>query len=185
MPASNGEKDISTIIKKVEGKGAAGYWFITESSDDKTAKINAKELGQIKADVEKAITKNKNFTIEQILLNPLCNWSDKKTFMKDLETANVTNEEAYRFMVAGKKIGPVQKTDAEKLASILINFEKNLNASALFERLEALMKSSKEAAIKIVEDKEKAYGRSDGGMGWIYATSKDQRDKLASKKKTK
>jgi hypothetical protein len=177
------KKDLSTIIKHQEGKGAASYYYIKESTKEHSdARINAKELGQIKNTFASLVSKNTPFKIEEALLSHFCPWSEKTTLLNQLEAEGVAIEDAYNFMISqasGNK-GPVKKTDPEKLASILVGLAPFLSPVQLVVKLEEMLKEHKAAAIKIAETMEKDNGRDDNQ--WIYTTSKEDRKKKADKK---
>ncbi len=176
------KKDLSTIIKHHEGKGAGSYYYVKESTKEHSdARINAKELGQIKNTFASLESKKKAYKIEEALLSPFCPWSEKTALLNQLEEAGVTNEEAFHFMVSqvsGSK-GPIKKSDPEKLASILVGLAPFLPPAALAEKLEGMLKEHKTTAIALAAKMESTNERDSNG--WIFTTSKEERERKAKK----
>ena len=176
------KKDLSTIIKHQDGRGAGSYYYVRESTKEHSdARINAKELGQIKNTFASLVSKKKAFKVEEALLSPFCPWSEKTTLLNQLEEAGVTNEDAFNFMVSqisGSK-GPVKKSDPEKLASILVGLAPFLTPAELAEKLEGMLKEHKATAIALAEKMEASNDRDSNG--WIFTTSKEDRDRKAKK----
>ncbi len=178
-------KDLATLIRHHEGKGAGAYFFVKESHREMSeGRINAKELGQIRNAVEKLTKKGGKITAD-FLMNPFCPWSDKIHLHADLEEAGINDVEAYEFMAnfhTGAK-GVVKKTDAQKLASILASLAPVLPAEQLMSKLEGMVKEHKDEAVKLVKKMETENKRDSNG--WIYTTTEEQRDKMKAYKMKK
>lgn len=184
LPASKEQKDmakdVSTIIKKVTGKGAGTYFYIRESGKDdknKTHRVNAVVLGSLKSRLE--FLKGKGRTpvnMSDWLVGESIAFD---TFLNHCDEEKISYADAYAFMVKETEnkviAGPVKKTEAQKLASILLSLAPGLSGKELAAKLEAMLEDEKGNAIALVEEKIKANGRDENG--WIYASTQAQRDK--------
>jgi len=181
--ATSTKVDLSTIIKKHEGKGAGTYYYIKESGHDKReARLTAVDIGAIKTKIATREEKKRPVKDwEDFLLD---NFDKAPLFCIHLEEAKIELKDAFDFMSKESSktaTGPVKKTDAEKLASILVSLAPVLTPEQLVEKLETMLKEHKEEALKLVKKME-AVNERDSNM-WIYTTTPEQREKLKAAKK--
>ncbi len=173
-------KDLSAVIKKVTGKGAGTYFYIRDSAKEeknKTQRVNAVTLGNLIKREEDAETKGRKVLNLNDWLIALSMPFD--LFLTHCEEEKISFADAYTYMkseVATRvAAAPVKKTDAQKLASILISLAPNLSGRELAAKLVGMLEDEKGNAVGIVEDKAKTNGRDENG--WIYTTTQAQRDK--------
>jgi len=165
-------KDIGTILKK-GGTGPGTYWTVNYDKMDDTSYLTTRELNEIIKKFQKS--KLKDDAIEASLLNQFVVWSEKTTFMRNLEEAGIKNSEAYNFMLGKKTVaGPAKKDDKSKLVSILIGLKPNMGAKELMELLKTMIKNYETEAVEEVERmaRENGYNvNAKDGAKWISALS--------------
>jgi len=176
--------DLSTIIKKHEGKGAGTYYYIREVGQDKReARLTAVDIGAIKTKI--AAREEKKRPVKDWDDFLLDNFDKAPLFCIHLEEMKVSLKDAYDFMSkeSATKSGPAKKTDAQKLASILASLEPLITPEQLMEKLEKMVVENKAEATKIVKDM--AFDNGRDSNGWIYTSTQEIRAKLAAAKAKK
>jgi hypothetical protein len=156
-------KDLSTIIKRNDGKGLGTYWHIANIEKDKTSRINTKDVN----DIERMLPKlaGAGFTdLEKGL--PLTLWSNKTTLINQLKNVGISSKDAYIYIAANRRTNQLilEEDRLNRLIQFMCYQDPECSPTKLAETLFVKMAFDyKKAAIKGLEELEEANGRDEDG----------------------